>query len=106
MPASFSRARKIFACEKYLQGNSGYNPIAREIGCTPKTLIKWVREYREKGRDAFKPPKRPRIIRHIWRNTDQLTPREIANIRYAARRQATQCAQVRHPGPGQRLVCA
>lgn len=49
----FSKEVKIGACEKYHDGKSSFDSIAKEIGCNKEVVRRWYYKYIQHGSSAF-----------------------------------------------------
>ena len=50
----FTKEQKIAIVKRYLEGGIGCTSLAREVGCSHQQILKWVYEYKEHGKDAFR----------------------------------------------------
>lgn len=50
----FTKEQKIAIVKRYLEDGIGSTSLAREVGCNRRRILKWVYEYKEHGKDAFR----------------------------------------------------
>lgn len=50
----FTKEQKIAIVKRYLEDGIGSTSLAREVGCNHQQILKWVYEYKEHGKDAFR----------------------------------------------------
>ena len=62
----YSAADKLKAVKLYFEEGYQAKDIARELGIGKSSLGKWIREYRQKGSDAFTSP--PEKVRRKWKS--------------------------------------
>jgi len=49
----YDKAFKVMICKEYGETDVSYRELQEEYGCHPTSMVKWIKQYREYGEDAF-----------------------------------------------------